>query len=69
MSLALRFFQAREARGLTQRELAARVGMSQQWAADIESGKMAPSAHRARQLAAELGVTVEWLLLGETDER
>lgn len=55
---------ARERRGLSQAELAARVGLSRQALGAIEAGRAVPSVAVALRLARELGVTVEALFGG-----
>lgn len=45
--------------GLTQQELAARVGVSRQTIISMETGDYAPSVYLALRIARELAVTVE----------
>ena len=52
----------RDALGLTQVELAARVGVSQSMIAMIERGKRIPSVHALVTLAQALEVSVDALL-------
>jgi putative transcriptional regulator len=47
--------------GLTQQELAARVGVSRQTIISMETGDYAPSVYLAIRVGRELGVTVEEL--------
>lgn len=51
----------REALGLTQKELGARVGVSRQAINAVETGKFDPSIHLAYELAQLFGVTIEEL--------
>lgn len=45
--------------GLTQQDLAGRVGVSRQTIISMETGDYAPSVYLALRIARELGVTVE----------
>ena len=47
---------------LSQAELAARCGVTQQFIQRLEAGKVNPSIKTARKLAAALGVTVDELI-------
>lgn len=48
--------ELRQARGWTQQELAERVGMSQRWVSDVESGRTRmPHLDKVRRLADVLG--------------
>jgi putative transcriptional regulator len=49
----------RHAVGLTQQDLAGRVGVSRQTIISMETGDYAPSVYLALRIAHELGVTVE----------
>ena len=62
-----RLAQARMAAGLTQRELAARLGLSKSAVGNWESGKGTPDPDTLRELANVLGVTADYLV-GRTDE-
>ena len=53
--------EAREARGWTQAELAARIGVSRKTVNTVENGVFVPSTVVALKLAAELDTTVEAL--------
>lgn len=64
---AERVIAARHARGLTQKELAVLVGVSQQAITNIEKG-LARSNRRLLQLADALGVAPEWLV-GWSDDK
>ena len=59
---------AREARGLTQLELARRAGISRQALGALEAGTYQPGVSVAIALARELGDTVEGLFGGETKD-
>jgi putative transcriptional regulator len=56
-----RLREARDAKGWTQAELAARVGVSRKTVNTVENRVFTPSATLAIKLAAALDVTVEWL--------
>ena len=58
----VRYF--REAVGLTQDDLAVRVGVTRQSISEIETAGVGVSVERARAIARALGITT-WLLLGE----
>ena len=64
--LGNRLKSARESAGLSQAELAERVGMSQQGVADIETKGGRP--RKLIEIARACGVTPEWLL-GESQDR
>lgn len=49
----------RRAAGLTQTQLAERVGCKQHTISDLERGVSRASLHMARRLAVELGVTLD----------
>ncbi len=58
---------ARTARGITQAELAADVGVTRQTVVAVEAGDYAPSVYLALAIADRLGGTVEGLF-GEESE-
>lgn len=62
-SLANRLRTAREKAGLSQDELAVRVGLSQQAIGKIESG-ITSQPRKIKDIAQALNVSKEWLLLG-----
>lgn len=65
-TLAGRATEARQAKGLTQRELARGADMSQQTVGSIESGRSnTPQAKTLLAIAKVLGVSPGWLLFGE----
>jgi transcriptional regulator with XRE-family HTH domain len=57
----------RELRGfyMTQRELAERIGISQNYVSDMERGKVEVGAEILLRIAREFDKTIEWLLTGE----
>ncbi len=60
----------REERGLTQKELGERAGVSRQAINAVETGKFDPSIHLAHDLARLFGVSIEELFLfGDETER
>lgn len=62
MPFADQLVQARKLRHLSQQQLAARSGISQQAISKLESGKSSPSEFTIRQLAAALRVPMSALL-------
>lgn len=59
--LANRVREAREAKGLTQAELATRIGVSRKTVNTVENGVFVPSTVIALKLARALGCAVEEL--------
>lgn len=59
---AARLRLARYNRGLTQRALAARVGLTNGYISELECGEANGSPKSLKLIADELGVTVEYLL-------
>ena len=57
-----RLREAREARGLNQRELAERLGLPPSSIAHFEGGRRGPSVENLIRLARALGVTADFLL-------
>ncbi|AUO14742.1 helix-turn-helix transcriptional regulator [Priestia megaterium] len=49
----------REAKGIGQKELAQRVGISYWWMNHVENGKKRPSIRVVSRIAKELDVTIE----------
>ena len=72
-SVARSLRAARERRGLTTRELAARIGVSPAFITLIETGRKRPSAENARALAKVLGLPEEpliaWVEMGGRYDR
>jgi transcriptional regulator with XRE-family HTH domain len=58
----------RARRGISQRELARRSGVSQQGISSIESGKSSPSMDIVEMLASGLNVTVSELLFPDAEK-
>lgn len=58
----------REATGLTQAELARRVGVTRQTLIAIEQGKYSPTLELAFQLARQFGVDIETVFHYPTEE-
>ncbi|WP_126977105.1 helix-turn-helix domain-containing protein [Frigidibacter oleivorans] len=56
---------AREAAGLTRRELASRLGVKLSSVASWEDDLADPRANKLKSLAGILGVSIRWLLTGE----
>ncbi len=59
----------REKRGLTQKELGEKVGVSRQAIIAIETGKFDPSIWLAYDLAQYFGASIEALFLFEESDR
>lgn len=55
----------RTALGLSQQQLAVRVGIGRKAIGYLETGKYQPSTRRLEQLAAALAVSTGWLLTGQ----
>ena len=55
MTLGLQIFKARDGAGLTQKQLAERLGIRKQSISDIENGRRAISVKLLRRIATELG--------------
>lgn len=64
MTLARRIAEARRKAGLTQADLADRLGLAQSTLARWESGAREPARAAVKRLAAALGVTAAWLEAG-----
>ena len=58
---------AREALGLTQAELARRLGVKAQTIASWEADRAEPRANRLQMLAGMLNVPMVWLMTGQGD--
>lgn len=56
---------AREAQGMTQEELARRLGIRLQTLRNWEDDRSEPRANRLQMLAGVLGVSMIWILTGE----
>ena len=67
-TLGDRLAAARDAGGLTQNELAQRLGVRAKTLRDWENDLSEPRANRLQMLAALLGVSLRWLLTGEGDD-
>jgi transcriptional regulator with XRE-family HTH domain len=61
-----RIFQRRKQLGMSQEELAGRIGTSQRQISKYETGKNDPTAEVLNSLADALDTTTDWLL-GRTD--
>ena len=66
-TLAARIESARKRAGLSQAQLARRMGIERQSVQQWEHGETAPRQSRLTKLAQVLGVEAQWLLMGETD--
>jgi len=65
MTLGKRIRMRRETLELTQQELAEALGLTPQHISAIEQEKRAPSLPTLAKLATELGVTVDYLVVGK----
>lgn len=62
--------EAREKRGLTMKQLAEACEITHGGVAHLEAGRRDyPSAETLGKLAHALGVSIDWLVTGETTER
>lgn len=66
-SIGPRLRAAREARGLTLRELARRIGVSPSLVSQIENGRGAPSVNTLYALVTELDISVDTLFSDESE--
>ena len=64
-----RIRERREDRGWTQEQLAQRAGMSKGFLSDLENNKRNVSAEYVLRIANALGVSLDYLLRGETNQR
>ena len=69
IEIANRLVQLRKAHGLSQEELAARLGLSRQAVSKWERGAGCPDISMLPELGRTLGADVESLLAGRLDER
>lgn len=69
MKIGQRIKESREDAGLSQGELARRLGVSQPSVSDWENCKSEPSIENMRALAVELSVWFEWLATGRGTQR
>ena len=67
-TLGDRLAAARDAAGLTQDDLAQRLGVRAKTIRDWENDFKEPRANRLQMLAALLGVSLRWLLTGEGND-
>lgn len=66
MTIGERIKQARNAKGLTQKQLGAISGTSEITIRQYELGKRQPRIEQFQAIAAALGVDVNWLMNGQT---
>lgn len=64
MKIGHRIKESRERKGVSQGELARRLGVSQPTISDWENGKTDPTVENMRTLAVELNVWFEWMATG-----
>lgn len=69
MKLHEKILYCRKRAGLSQEELAGRVGVSRQAVSKWETAEAVPETGKLAALAAALGVSVDWLLSEEEPER
>jgi transcriptional regulator with XRE-family HTH domain len=65
-SVGVRIREIREARGMTQDQLATRSGISKGFLSEVENDRRNLSSKILLKLAIELGATVDYLLTGAT---
>jgi transcriptional regulator with XRE-family HTH domain len=65
-SLGGRIREIREAKGMTQEQLAGRAGMSKGFLSEVENDRRNLSSRILLRIATELGATVDYLLTGVT---
>lgn len=65
LAVGHRIAHAREQKGYTQAYLAAKVGITSGAVAQYETGRNLPKPRNAEKIAAECGVSVEWLWEGD----
>ena len=63
----MRLKQIRESRSLSQAQLAKKLGVSQGYISQIETGEKEPTLRLLRQMATELGVSITQLLTEDDD--
>lgn len=64
MKIGHRIKESRESKGISQGELARRLGVSQPSVSDWENIKSEPTVENMRALAVELDIWFEWLATG-----
>ena len=69
MELGKRLRKAREERGLSGSELAARIGLERSAIPQYEAGRSLPSVTVLKKMARALGVSLDWLCFEEPDDR
>ncbi len=67
ISLGERIRNKRRRSGLTQTELAARIGYSSNGLAKIERGESDPKFSALVRISTALGITIRWLVAPQTD--
>lgn len=67
MSVGIRVREARKKAGLTQKELADKIGVTQPTLSELERGESASSTHLI-SIAKECGVAAEWLQTGSVNK-
>jgi transcriptional regulator with XRE-family HTH domain len=65
VQVAGRLRRAREASGLSQAQVAQKLGLHRPAVSEIEAGRRRVTAEEATQLADLYGVSVEWVMTGE----
>lgn len=61
--------QVRERIGLTQKDFAAKIGVSRSFLSEIEAGKVKPSVEALIGIVARFQIDPRWLLIGAAGER
>lgn len=66
--IGIRIMQRRKSRGLTQEDLAEKVGLSKNHISNIECGKYVPTTQLIMQICNILGETPDYYLIGRITE-
>ena len=62
--IGARLAEARSTAGLSQRQIADRLGVRESTVAKWETGETVPRGHGVSKLAGMLGVSISWILMG-----
>ena len=68
IAIGARIRERRVDRGLTQAQLAAKVGVTENAITQYETGRAVPKPQRLQGIATALGSSMEWLLTGGEEE-
>lgn len=59
----------RKQKGMTQKDISNKIGITRAAYANIENGKRNPSYHMAKRISNELGVTIDELITEKTSTK